>query len=162
MSEARCEMVRERLPDFVGGRLVQVDAARVRAHLDVCPECAAEAALLGLLFAARPAAPAGLARQIESSASVARRHVYHPWWGVAAASVAAVALGIGVMSSDRSPVELVEETEVPGIVVGAEETSIWVGDDGLVAGAPALEGLSDEALLLLLEEMATEIKGGAA
>ena len=159
MSEARCEMVRERLPDLVGGRLAPADAALVEAHLDVCPECGDEAALLRLLFASRPAAPAELERRIEGSTRRARLRAYHPWWGVAAASVAAVALGIGVMSRDTPAVE---EVEVPGIVAGVEETSLWVADDGLVAGAPALEGLSDEALLVLLEEMGTETTGGAA
>jgi len=154
MSEARCEMVRERLPDLVGGRLAPADAALVEAHLDVCPECGDEAALLRLLFA-----PAELERRIEGSTRRARLRAYHPWWGVAAASVAAVALGIGVMSRDTPAVE---EVEVPGIVAGVEETSLWVADDGLVAGAPALEGLSDEALLLLLDEMGTESTGGAA
>ena len=159
MNEARCEMVRERLPDFIGGRLAPADAALVEAHLGGCPECGDEAALLRLLFAARPAAPAELERRIEGSTRRARRGAYHPWWGLAAASVAAVALGIGVMSRDTPAVE---EVEVPGIVAEVEETSLWVADDGLVAGAPALEGLSDEALLLLLDEMGTESTGGAA
>jgi predicted anti-sigma-YlaC factor YlaD len=159
MSEERCEMIRERLPGFVGGRLAPADAALVRAHLSGCEECREEAALVELLFAARPAAPPELARRIEGSARGARSRGYHPWWGVAAASVAAVALGIGVMSRDTAPPE---DVEVPGIVAGVGEASIWVADDGLVAGAPALEGLSDEALLMLLEEMGTETTGGAA
>jgi predicted anti-sigma-YlaC factor YlaD len=162
MNEAHCEMARERLADLVGGRLAPAEAALVQAHLDTCAECADEAALVRLLFSARPAAPADLARRIEGSASVRRRHAYHPWWGLAAASVAAVALGIGVVSKDTPLVEVAGEVEVPGIVVGVEETSLWVADDGLVAGAPALEALSDEALLQLLEEMGTESTGGAA
>lgn len=159
MSEERCEMIRESLPDFVGGRLPPADATPVQAHLSGCEDCREEAALLGLLFSARPAAPAELPRRIEGSARGARSRVYHPWWGVAAASVAAVALGIGVVSRDTPPAE---DVEVPGIVAGVGEASIWVADDGLVAGAPALEGLSDEALLMLLEEMGTETTGGAA
>jgi len=162
MTESRCETMRERLPDFVGGRLDGADAAEVREHLDACPECAAEAALVRLLHTARPEAPTDLARRIDAAARSARRRVYHPWWGVAAASVAAVALGIGVISDDRPAAEVAGEVEVPGIVVGAGETSLWVADDGLVAGAPALEGLSDEALLVLLQEMGTETTGGAA
>jgi predicted anti-sigma-YlaC factor YlaD len=159
MSEAHCEMVRERLPDFVGGRLAPEDVALVEAHLGECPECGDEAALVRLLFAARPAAPAELAERIGGSTRMARRRMYHPWWGVAAASVAAMALGIGVISGDAPAVE---ELAVPGIVVGVEETSLWVADEGLVAGAPALEGLSEEALQVLLEEMGTGTTGGAA
>ena len=159
MSEARCEIVRERLPDFVGGRLAPSDAVEVQAHLGECTECRDEAALVGLLYAARPAAPATLARRIEGAARAPRGRAYHPWWGVAAASVAAVALGIGVMSREGPAPE---DAEVPGIVAGVGEASLWVADDGLVAGAPALEGLSDEALLQLLEEMDTGTTGGAA
>jgi predicted anti-sigma-YlaC factor YlaD len=159
MSEGHCERVRENLPGFVGGRLAPADAALVEAHLSECSECGDEAALVRLLFDARPAAPAGLSRRIEGSTRMSSRRAYHPWWGVAAASVAALALGIGVISRD---VPAADDVEVPGIVAGVGETSIWVVDDGLVAGAPALEGLSDEALLLLLDELATETTGGAA
>jgi predicted anti-sigma-YlaC factor YlaD len=162
MSEARCEMVRELLPDFVGARLVPADAALVEAHLAACPECAREAALVRGLFVARPSAPAVLAGRIESAARAARRHGYHAWWGVAAASVAAVALGIGVISNGRPTVEVAGEVEVPGMVAGVEEGSLWVADDGLVAGAPTLDGLSDQALLLLLEELSAGTAGGAA
>ncbi len=159
MSEVHCEIIRERLPDFVGGRLAPADAAQVQAHLGECLECRDEAALVELLYAARPAAPAELAKRIESAARVPLRPAYHPWWGVAAASVAVVALGIGVIS--RNP-HAAEDAEVPGIVAGVGEASIWLADDGLVAGAPALEGLSDEALLMLLEEMDSGTTGGAA
>ena len=159
MSEARCEIVRERLPDFVGGRLAPSDAVEVQAHLGECTECRDEAALVELLYAARPAAPAILAPRIEGAARAPRGRAYHPWWGVAAASVAAVALGIGVMSREGPAPE---DAEVPGIVAGVGEASLWVADDGLVAGAPALEGLSDDALLQLLEEMDTGTTGGAA
>lgn len=159
MSETRCEMIRERLPDFVGARLAPEHSAEVEAHLGGCEECRDEAALIASLYAARPAAPAELSGRIVRAARAPLRHAYHPWWGVAAASVAAVALGIGVSSRDALPAD---DAEVPGIVAGAGEASIWVADDGLVAGAPALDGLSDEALLLLLEEMDSGTTGGAA
>jgi hypothetical protein len=40
--------------------------------------------------------------------------------------------------------------------------SPWVSEDGLIAGAPALDGLSDEALQILLDEMGAGGPGGAA
>jgi hypothetical protein len=73
-----------------------------------------------------------------------------------------VALGIGVISNGRPTVEVAGEVEVPGMVAGVEEGSLWVADDGLVAGAPTLDGLSDQALLLLLEELSAGTAGGAA
>jgi hypothetical protein len=86
-----------------------------------------------------------------------RRSAARPGWGVAAAAIAAVALGIGVIS-DRAPAT----EEVPAFVAGAEEVVLWPADDGLVAGAPALDDLSDEALLTLLDEMGADPSGGAA
>lgn len=159
MNETRCEMVLERLPDFAGGRLSPAEVAVVEAHLQGCPECSAEAGLLGLLYAARPSAPEAVVARIEQAARAPRRSVHRPWWGLAAASVAAAALGIGVMAKDPPTAE---EVEVPAMVAGAEETSLWVADDGVIAGAPALDGLSDEALLMLLEEMESDPTGGAA
>lgn len=157
MNEAQCESVRERIPDFVSDRLAPADAAPVRAHLHECAECREEAALVGLLFASRPASRDGLASRIEESLPLPRRSAARPWWGVAAAAVAAIALGIGVIS-DGTPTE----EEVPAYVAGAEEIVLWPADDGLVAGAPALDGLSDEALITLLEEMGADPSGGAA
>lgn len=159
MNEARCDTIRELLPDYVGGRLPAPDSASVEAHLGACPDCRDEVALLRLLFTARPTAPPELAWRIGSAARGMRTRGRHPWWGVAAASVAAVALGIGVISRQAPQVE---EVEVPEIVVGVEGTSLGVADDGLVAGAPALEGLSDDALQLLLDEMGSETTGGTA
>lgn len=157
MNEPQCESVRDRIPDFVGDRLAPADAAAVRAHLDECAECREEAALVGLLFASRPAAPDGLASRIEESLPSAHRSAARPWWGVAAAAVAAIALGIGVISDGTPTAE-----EVPAYVAGAEEIVLWPADDGLVAGAPALDDLSDEALVTLLEEMGADPSGGSA
>lgn len=159
MNETRCETVLELLPDFVGRRLSPTDAGLVEAHLGRCADCRQEAELVALLHASRPSAPEAMVARIERATHAGRRPLRRPWWGLAAASVAAAALGIGVIAKG-SPSG--DETEVPGMVAGAGETSIWVADDGLVAGAPELEGLSDEALLTLLEEMDSEPTGGAA
>ncbi|NJD17819.1 MAG: zf-HC2 domain-containing protein [Gemmatimonadetes bacterium] len=159
MSDTECGVIRESLPALIGGRLAEADAIRVSAHLEACLDCRKEGELLRLLYATRPVVPAGLAPRIEAATRAPRRRASHPWWGLAAASVAAVALGIGVISRETpSP----EESDLPGIVAGAEEAKLWVADDGLVAGAPAREGLTDEDLLMLLEEMGAETTGGAA
>jgi hypothetical protein len=111
------------------------------------------------MYVSRPSAPDGLVARIEQGVRTPRRSAHRPWWGLAAASVAAVAMGIGVMAKDSPPAA---EAEVPAMVAGAEETSLWVADDGVVAGAPALDGLSEEALLMLLDEMESDPTGGAA
>jgi hypothetical protein len=52
--------------------------------------------------------------------------------------------------------------DVPAFVSEAEEGEIWLSDDGLVAGAPAFDDLSDEALLELLDELSSTSTGGTA
>ena len=52
--------------------------------------------------------------------------------------------------------------EVPGYAYEVEEGDIWASDDGLMAGAPLFDELSDEALLQLLDELALGSAGGSA
>lgn len=147
MSDIGCERTREALPDYVAGGLDSAARRRLDAHLGSCEDCRAEAELLTLLSASRPEPPAALSARIRSA--LGRRTVVHrPWWGLAAAAVAAVALGIGVTS--RQPATSVE---VPAYVAGDDDEGMWLSDDGLIAGAPALDGLSDGALEQLLDEM---------
>ena len=158
MSDQHCEMARERIPDLVAGRLSQDEAARVEAHLPSCGECAAEAELVSLLYETRSEPPQGLASRIQGAARISGFRGgagVRPWWGLAAAAVAALALGIGVMTDRGTDLGL----EIPAYVAAAEDVGLWASDDGLIAGAPALDDLSEEALLTLLEEMST---GGAA
>lgn len=158
MMDPRCAQVQEDLPDFVAGRLAAAPSECVQAHLDTCDDCRAESELVALLFDARPAMPAGLTERIQARVRTRRAMLIRPWWGLAAAGLAAVALGIGV--SSRS--EPAGDT-VPAYVADLDGSlSPWVSDDGLIAGAPALDGLSDEALMTLLEEMGSGSSGGAA
>jgi len=154
MSGAGCDHVRDRIPDYAAGRLPASDAEQMARHLEGCGECRAELDLVSLLFQARPEAPEGLAERVRSAAS-RRAAVRHPAWGLAAASVAVLALGIGVRSRSLDP-----RMDVPVYVSeNDEDGSVWLSDDGLIAGAPALDGLSEEALAMLREEMTA---GGAA
>jgi predicted anti-sigma-YlaC factor YlaD len=152
-----CENARDRIPDWVAGALGRGEREALDGHFAECGECRAERDLVALLAEGRPVAPAGMAVSIEESVRGRRRSVANPWWGLAAASVAAVALGIGIASDAASPLP-----EVPAYVAVIGESAGWLSDDGFVAGAPALGDLSDEALLTLLEEMAVTPSGGAA
>jgi anti-sigma factor RsiW len=158
MNDQHCEMARERIPGFVAGRLSEDEAVRVVAHLTSCGECAAESQLVALLYQARSEPPEALASRIQGAARLRGFRGgagSRPWWGLAAAAVAALALGIGVLTDRGTGVGL----EIPAYVATAEDVGLWASDDGLIAGAPALEDLSEDALLTLLEEMST---GGAA
>jgi len=154
----RCETAREMIPDLVGGRLSGSEASRITAHLDTCEACRAEADVLRLLFTSRPGAPAGLALRVRGAVHRDRGSARRPWWGLAAAAVAVLALGIGVASRSTTAARVT----VPEFVAEGSGASIWLTDDGMIAGAPALDGLSDEALRALLDELGSGGTGGTA
>ena len=100
MSNMKCETVREWVPDYVSGRLARLDDISVRSHLKACDECRAEVELAQLIFESRVDVPDGLANRVRDAMRYDRTSVSRPWWGITAAAVAALALGIG-FSSDR-------------------------------------------------------------
>ena len=157
MSDYDCGMIRELIPDFVSSRLGTEDLEVVEAHLTECADCRDELELAQMILASRPHAPAGLLQRITRAVAADRRAPSRPWWGLTAAAVAALALGIGMSSEQSQGVQ-----DVPGFAYEVEEEDVWLSDDGLVAGAPMFEGLSDETLLQLLDELSLEGSGGAA
>ena len=142
------------LPDWVAGRLPSEEAGVVAAHVDACAECAAEAVVIRALLAARPEAPRDLAARIsaalrdeESVALAAGRVRRWPAWAASAAAVLALAMGTYAVSVQDTP-------DFSGLgQIPTEEGSVWISEDGIVAGAPVLGELPDDALLALLEEM---------
>jgi hypothetical protein len=158
MSEQTCGDVRELIPDFVGSRLADVDRTLVERHVAGCDDCRAELELATVVFANRPAAPEGLLERLLLAVETTRRQPTRTWWSVSAAAVAALALGIGLSSHPAQPVPV----DVPSYAYEVEEGEIWVSDDGLVAGAPSFDELSDDALLELLDELSVESAGGSA
>jgi predicted anti-sigma-YlaC factor YlaD len=164
MTEWTCESVRELIPDLGAGRLASDEARALDRHLGDCRECREELDLARALFGARPVAPTGLDRRIEAAVLRDRAAPRRPWWGLTAAAVAALALGIGV-SSERNVdpfssfgLDALSEADA----AAAEDAGVWISDDGLLAGAPALDVLTDEDLLELLDELALSGAGGAA
>ena len=158
MSNTKCETVREWIPDYVSGRPGGLDVALLESHLKGCDECSAEVGLARLIFESRVDAPDGLARRVREAVRSDRASSSRPWWGVSAAAVAALALGIGISSDDPALIEI----SVPAYAYESEAGDLWLSDDGLIAGAPALDGLTDEALLQLLDELDVGGAGGAA
>ena len=158
MNETECGTVRELIPDFVAGRSAADEVERVERHVRACAECRAELDLVQVLLASRASVPEALLERITRAHLTERRAPARTWWGVSAAAIAALALGIGI-TSDPTPEAAVE---VPGFAQEAEEGEIWLSDDGLLAGAPAFDDLSDEALLQLLDELTVGSAGGSA
>ena len=151
MSQTECGSVREVLPDFASHRLATEGRDVIERHLRSCGECSAELELIRALMGAPPAIPEGLADDVLSALHV-RRAPRRPWWGLTAAAVAAIALGIGV-SADRSATVA---GAIPGWATETGEGQVWLSDDGLLAGAPSIDGLSDEALMQLLDDLSVE------
>ena len=155
--DGACAAVREQLPDFAARRLDGSKRAPVAAHVLECETCRDELELVGLLLGSRVSAPAGLDERVVEAITRRARPAHRPWWGLSAAAVAAIALGIGISSDGASPTSPPE-----AIATEFEEGEFWVSDDGMLAGAPSFEDLSDEALMEFLEELTSETSGGAA
>lgn len=171
---ARCDQVQDRLPDFVGGRLDGSRAAtEVETHLAGCAECRAVRDVVAALVAAPPpSVPAGLeARILEAvGGERRRRHPVKPeprrtpltWrprraprrtlprWALAAAAVV-IAVATPQLVERLAP-DADNDAQVAALL-SEVLPSPWFGEEGMVAGAPLLDDLSDEALAQLLREM---------
>ena len=154
MNDIGCERARELIPLLAVGTLESSDRTSAEAHLTQCGECRQEADLARLLFATRPAPPEGMAERITAAVQRQGRTVHRAWWGLSAAAVAVLALGIGVLSNGE-----VTPITVPVYAAETGQSGLWLSDDGFIAGAPSFDALSDEALEQLLDELGT---GGAA
>lgn len=156
MTLTDCATAREMIPDLAGARLDAADARAVERHASSCGDCRAELALARLLYASRASAPDGLSDQVVRASRHQRWSLRRPWWGISAAALAALALGIGITSR---PAQEGPRTDVED---AALEIELWLSEDGFLAGAPVLEALSDEALTDLLEELIPSTNGGQA
>lgn len=175
MTGRDCDIIRDLLPSVEAGSLPLEEETRVREHLQACPVCREELEVVRSVLAARPDVPSGLEGRIqarlreegagsreglsESPMGLPReasgKGSRDPFafrrsrWGLSAAAVFVVALGVGVIWSQREPAAVEDSVEV------ASQESLpeaWLWDDGIVAGAPVLDALSDEDLEALLEE----------
>ena len=158
-----CDRVGELLPDMAAGRLSRESVPAVEAHVAACPECRETLAALRLLSMATPQAPDGLESRIRDAVcgqapsvpgapSEGRGPGVRPsWrrrapaWGLAAAAVLALLLGRGLVPDEPGDPEL--------LALGDDDVPALLPDDGMVAGGPVLDDLSDEDLALLLEEL---------
>ena len=75
-------------------------------------------------------------------------------WGFPAAAAALVALVVGVGVSRDRP-EVIQDV-VFDFGVDLDQGEMWLSDDSFLAGDLWIEGLSDETLMELLEELEGE------
>ena len=156
MSETECGVIRELLPVCARNRLDEWDVGPVEAHLRGCAECREELQLVRSLFATRPQPPVDPVEQILSGVHAERHRGRRTSWGISAAAVVALAMGVGIASAPEAV-----PTGAPEYATQLAEVDLWLGEGGLVAGAPTLEGLSDEALQTLLDELTMGSAGGS-
>jgi anti-sigma factor RsiW len=149
-SADRCGWVRDLLPLRRSGA-GDPRFAEVEGHLAGCADCRAEAEFVDRLRQARPEPPAGLVEAtLKRYAERPRGSVRKLRWGgplgVSAAAVVA-ALGLGLFAMTRSAADPLWSLALDS------EPAAWYGEEWIVAGGPVPEALSDDELLLLLEEM---------
>jgi hypothetical protein len=149
MIPPNCATVKDLLPEFVRGELGDERRRWVVEHVTVCADCQEEVELLQRIRSDTVRVLVGLACDIKGALAreqaSARRSVR--WRVPAAAAAVALALGTAVVwERARSLPEVGPLGREPFAVV-------WPSDDADVAGAPILEGLSDDDLMLLFEEL---------
>lgn len=151
MNPIDCGTVREMLPDVVHAVGRHEELALVEAHVGSCDACGAELALVRMLRVTRPEPGGDLLMRLERRLRFERQTVQRPWWGLSAAAVAALALGIGFSSG--------QGIDVVAPAFALETDLWWDTGDGLVAGGLVFDDLSDDALARLLDDLADD-QGG--
>lgn len=166
-----CKGVRDLLPERILGVLAPDLAAPLEEHLSSCSECSGEESLLRTVLTSRPEVPPSLASRIQArlrqEMAIGRRpgaerepvsllsrlslRPRAPAWVLSAAAVAVLSLGIAVVWNGeelpdvgQDPIQVVSEEPIP---------EAWLWDDGVVAGAPVFDGLTDQELEALIEEL---------
>jgi hypothetical protein len=171
MSAEDCDRIRDALPEWILGTLGPELRVEMTRHLASCTDCSREEEVLRRLLSVRPAPPEGLAARIQArlkeeiavgaepeapktSGDVipfTRRHRWTPTWVLSAAAVVILSLGIGITWNGAEIPEVGQSTGQVATEEPAPEAWLW--DDGMVAGAPVYDGLSDDQLETLIEEL---------
>ena len=166
MKRIDCSAVQELLPEWTAGSLDRARAEAVDLHVATCQACAAEASLVAPRRKVRAEPPLELEARIRAVLAQTSKPAGHfsasgerprfrfstPAW--AAGLAATLVLGVGsALLLDRNGAPVEDES---WLVWFEGAPSVYVADDGMVAGAPVLEdlsGLSDDQVAILLEEL---------
>ena len=177
MSEMGCAEVRHLLPERAARELRPVEREALDEHLAGCEDCALENRIVDALRVDRPPVPPELQEAIREALERERERFRplppharvlpgHPnprrkdgrsWaWRPATtwAAAAAVVLALGSTLLWRGTSSLGDDAPLQAALEATP--SVWPADDGMVAGAPLMEDLSDltdEDLEVLLTEL---------
>jgi hypothetical protein len=147
--EPKCEVVRDLVPELLGGQLDAVETARLRAHIDGCADCAAEYALASTIAARRYVHGAGFEERVLAATLNRRGGFWTAGRAALAAAIAAVAIGGGVLlGSPNEPEPVAVEASAPT----PDNSGLIRVEDAVPTGA-SLNDLSIEELERLLAEM---------
>jgi len=159
------EGVRDSLPDFVHGKLSELDRATLTAHVEACDACSAEVALLRAVRSSASMAPAIDVARIVASLPVSLRiadvgaldHHSRPkradaadaagrraLWRIAAAVAVISLAGLSVVMGNRNesePVAAAAGNSAPAVLQGTAGTQGGaLGQQAVVEGAAGAEG----------------------
>jgi len=167
-----CEKIRDILPEWASETHPK-DGDLVEDHLRACKDCQLELEVIRAVRDQRPGVPLGLEARIQarvrtglgeassldsseveqkdssSRLAIVRRR-WAPTWALSAAAVVILALGTSIIWNGGDPGLVPDPTAVASQELLPES---WLWDDGMVAGAPVFDGISDEDLETLLEEL---------
>ena len=160
MRECQDETVKDMLPELAAGRLSPADAARVTAHVDACPACAAELTVVRAAHAAftpftAPAVdiarivaalPTPPAKVIEFAPHMRRRRFTS--WRIAAtiATIAVSGVSIGVLQG------VLRDNKPPAVKRVVLKASDAAEASGLTVGG-SLNDLSEKEMQTLLDKL---------
>jgi|HubBroStandDraft_6_1064221.scaffolds.fasta_scaffold53938_2 anti-sigma factor RsiW len=157
MRECQDETVKDMLPELAADRLSPADAARVTAHVDACPACAAELAVVRAAHAAFTAPAVDIARivaalpmppakVIEFAPHMRKRRFTS--WRIAAtiATIAVSGVSIGVLQG------VLRDNKPPAVKRVVLKTSDAAEASGLTVGG-SLNDLSEKEMQTLLDKL---------
>ena len=157
MRDCQDERIKDLLPEYVAGRLNSADTALVTAHVEACPSCAAELAVVRAARAAFPAPRVDIARIVQALPKPViplaprlekKRFRLITSWRIAAtiATIAVSGVSIAVLQSILSDNKPPKTPIVRHAVENANEAS------GLSVGGN-LNDLSEKEMQTLLDKL---------
>jgi len=142
------------LPDWIEGNLGDADRALLEEALAKDPELRAEAEFVRAVRQSRMEPPAELASSIitrldQERASLRRRSRFASTWRLSTAAILVLAMGTAVVW--RNQFRTIPTASTAPVLTLISDA--WLLDDGVVAGGAVLDELSDDELILLLDEL---------